>query len=286
MWPTAECSGGLVTQDTEKAEVLDAFCASVFTGKALLGNLYWAVFTGLASTRKVQTYWSESSAGPRRRLRDWNISCEERLREWAPFSLEERRLRGDLVSVCKHLKGGSEGEGDRRFSAVSAARTPVVWPMLRNILRLRWAFHCPALIKDCDSTSSSSPPCSSANSCHSWQREWEEISFCAFPDLFLLLCRLPCYQPREATGSCEDERDLMPCSFLLWVLMGYPMPLLSDLTSYQIATPPRPRSQATEEVALKLQTLRPRHLAAKLSEERRQQVSILDELQAAKTNSY
>ncbi|XP_072708972.1 Golgi-associated plant pathogenesis-related protein 1 isoform X2 [Ciconia boyciana] len=34
------------------------------------------------------------------------------------------------------------------------------------------------------------------------------------------------------------------------------------------------RSQATEEVALKLQTLRPRHLAAKLSEERRQQVKL------------
>lgn len=27
----------LVTQDTEKAKVLDAFCASVFTGKSVLG---------------------------------------------------------------------------------------------------------------------------------------------------------------------------------------------------------------------------------------------------------
>ncbi|XP_010289622.1 PREDICTED: golgi-associated plant pathogenesis-related protein 1-like, partial [Phaethon lepturus] len=31
MCPSAECSGVLVTQETEKAEVLDAFCALVFT---------------------------------------------------------------------------------------------------------------------------------------------------------------------------------------------------------------------------------------------------------------
>lgn len=29
----------------------------------------------------------------------------------------------------------------------SEARTPVVWPMLRNILRLKWAFHCPAPVR-------------------------------------------------------------------------------------------------------------------------------------------
>lgn len=78
-------------------------------------------------------------------------------------------------------------------------------------------------LKGSDSTSSSSPPGSSANYCRSQQREWEEISFCTFSDLFLLLlCCLPCYQRKEASGSCEDEGDLTPCGSLLWVVIGCP----------------------------------------------------------------
>ena len=61
---------------------------------------------------------------PTRMIRELETKpCEEKLKELGMFSLEKRRLRGDLISFFKYLKGCLMEEGQDLFSIIPECRT-------------------------------------------------------------------------------------------------------------------------------------------------------------------
>lgn len=45
-----------------------------------------------------------------------HLSCEEKLQELGLFSLEKKRVQGDLTVTFQCLKGACKNNGDKRFS--------------------------------------------------------------------------------------------------------------------------------------------------------------------------
>ena len=56
-----------------------------------------------------------------------HLSYEERLRELDLFSLEKRRLWGDLIVAFQYLKGAYKQEGERLFMRLDSDRTKGEW---------------------------------------------------------------------------------------------------------------------------------------------------------------
>jgi len=52
-----------------------------------------------------------------------HLSCEERLRELGLFSLEKRRLQGDLIAAFQYLKGAYGKDEENIFSRACHDRT-------------------------------------------------------------------------------------------------------------------------------------------------------------------
>ena len=56
-----------------------------------------------------------------------HLPYKDRLRELGLFSLEKRRLWGDLIAAVQYLKGAYKQEGNQLFRRVDNCRTGGKW---------------------------------------------------------------------------------------------------------------------------------------------------------------
>jgi len=74
------------------------------------------------STRRTWSCWSGAKGGHKEDPRAGALSCEEKLRELGLFSLNKRRLRGDLTAAFQYFKGACNKDGNRLFSRACCNR--------------------------------------------------------------------------------------------------------------------------------------------------------------------
>jgi len=112
-----------------------------------------------AHGRGVETRWTLRSFSTQAILWFYDLLNEERLSNPGLFSLRKIRVRGNLISVYKYLKGGGrQTEEARLFSAVRSNRTrsnslrfehrKFYTNMQKNFFMLRVTEHCNRLPRE------------------------------------------------------------------------------------------------------------------------------------------